>query len=150
MLAMKEMTDPIENLTEGQKDCLRLYYRRFDAKEIGRRLQIAPSTVHQRLTAARKLLGVARSMEAARALAEYEGAPLYEDVLYDEIDVADVTPSALVQPVSRLPLPFPTRWRRTNDLSKTERLAMIVMLACSFMIAMTAYIFAIRALSSVF
>lgn len=61
-----------ERLTEGQKECLRLFHARFEVKDIARRIGRSPVTVHQRLAAARKHLGVDRSVEAARLLAEYE------------------------------------------------------------------------------
>lgn len=61
-----------ERLTEGQKECLRLFHARFEVKDIARRIGRSPVTVHQRLAAARKHLGVDRSVEAARMLAEYE------------------------------------------------------------------------------
>ena len=72
------MSRSVEDLSESQKDSLRLIYRGDNAKEIGRMHGISPATVHQRLTAARRILGVARSMEAARILAEAEGLPVYD------------------------------------------------------------------------
>lgn len=62
-----------ERLTEGQKECLRLFHARFEVKDIARRIGRSPVTVHQRLAAARRHLGVDRSVEAARLLAEHEG-----------------------------------------------------------------------------
>lgn len=61
-----------ERLTEGQKECLRLFHARFEVKDIARRIDRSPVTVHQRLAAARRHLGVDRSVEAARLLAEHE------------------------------------------------------------------------------
>lgn len=61
-----------ERLTEGQKECLRLFHARFEVKDIARRIGRSPVTVHQRLAAARKHLGVDRSVEAARLLFEHE------------------------------------------------------------------------------
>ncbi len=67
------MSRSIEDLSENQKGSLRLVYRGYNAKEIARMHGVHPATVHQRLTAARKVLGVARSMEAARMLVQAEG-----------------------------------------------------------------------------
>jgi hypothetical protein len=52
---------------------LRLYYQGLEAKEIARELSISPNTVNQHLRDARRILGVARSVQAARLLAEDEG-----------------------------------------------------------------------------
>lgn len=141
------MSAAIDELTEGQKECLRLFYARYDAKEIARQLGIAPATVHQRLTAARKKLGVVKSMEAARLLAQAEEtAGVYDRVLYDGTDIAAV-PEPLPHWVQRLPWPFPTRWRPENDLSLPELLIAIVAVASLFMMAMALYFIAIRLVS---
>ncbi len=104
---------------------------------------VHPATVHQRLTAARRTLGVGRSMEAARMLAEAEGTPVYDAVLYDEIDVAPTPPDRPSSWLSRLPWPLPTRRRPTNDLSFLELLAAMLGLATAFMIAAALYFIAI-------
>lgn len=143
------MTCRIEDITEAQKDCLRLFYRRYGAKEIGRQLGIAPSTVHQRLTAARKTLGVARSMEAARLLAEAEGT-VYDGVLYDQISVAQPATNPSLSWASRLPWPLPTRERPTNDLSFIQKIAAIIGLAALFMATAAVYFIAVRMLSQAY
>ncbi|MEZ0244682.1 MAG: helix-turn-helix transcriptional regulator [Sphingomonas sp.] len=141
------MSATVDELTEGQKECLRLFYARYDAKEIARQLGIAPATVHQRLTAARKKLGVTKSMEAARLLVQAEGpAPVYDRMLYDGTDIAAV-PEHLPNWVERLPWPFPTRWRPENDLSLPELLIAILAIASFFMLAMALYFIAIRLVS---
>lgn len=63
----------LSRLNERQKACLRLYYQGLEAKEIARELAISPNTVNQHLRDARRILGVARSVQAARLLAEAEG-----------------------------------------------------------------------------
>ncbi len=69
------MNDPdrLARLNERQKACLRLYYQGLEAKEIARELGISPNTVNQHFRDARRILGVARSVQAARLLAEAEG-----------------------------------------------------------------------------
>jgi len=143
------MSRSTADLSETQKDSLRLLYRGYNAKEIARMHGVHPATVHQRLTAARRALGVARSMEAARILAEAEGGPVYDAVIYDEIAVA---PAAVDEPsswLSRLPWPLPTRRRPTNDLNFLQLLAAILGLASAFMIAAALYFIAISLLNSV-
>jgi DNA-binding CsgD family transcriptional regulator len=143
------MSGSIESLSEIQKDSLRLVYRGYNAKEIARMHGVHPATVHQRLTAARRALGVARSMEAARMLAEAEGTAVYDGVIYDEISVA---PAPSDEPSSwlwRLPWPLPTRRRPTNDLSFLQLLAVILGLAAAFMIAAALYFIAISLLNNI-
>ncbi len=144
------MNNSIEDLSETQKDSLRLVYRGYNAKEIARMHGVHPATVHQRLTAARRTLGVARSMEAARMLAEAEGAPIYDAVIYDEMDVAPTPPDRPSSWLSRLPWPLPTRRRPTNDLSMLELLASILGLASVFMLAAALFFIAISLLNSKF
>ena len=141
------MIELLGSLTEAQKDSLRLVYRGYNAKEIARMRGIHPATVHQRLTAARKTLGVARSMEAARMLAEAEGTPIYDGVIYDEIDIAPPPSDEPMSWLSRLPWPLPTRRRPTNDLSLLQLLASILGLATAFMIAAALFFIAISLLN---
>lgn len=143
------MSGSLDDLSETQKDSLRLVYRGYNAKEIARRHGVHPATVHQRLTAARRTLGVARSMEAARMLAEAEGAPVYDGALYDGIDVAPAPPNEPSSWLSRLPWPLPTRRRPTNDLSFPQLLAAILGLASAFMIAAALYFIAISLLNTI-
>jgi len=63
----------ITDLSARQKQCLRGTYNNLSAKEIGIELGLSPHTVNEHLRDARRLLGVARSMEAARMLVAAEG-----------------------------------------------------------------------------
>ena len=143
------MSASIDDLSEPQKDSLRLVYRGYNAKEIARIHGVHPATVHQRLTAARRTLGAARSAEAARLLAQAEGAAVYDPVLYDAIDVAPTPSSEPSSWVSRLPWPLPTRRRPTNDLNFLQLLLVIFGLATAFMIAAALYFIAISLLNSI-
>ncbi|MEG8049338.1 helix-turn-helix transcriptional regulator [Sphingomonas aurantiaca] len=60
-------------LNERQKQCLRLVYENLEAKEIAQRLSLSPHTVNEHLRDARRILGVSRSLQAARLLADVEG-----------------------------------------------------------------------------
>src|ERR1700760_2870346 len=62
----------IGRLNERQKQCLRLYHAQLEAKEIAKKLGIPPHTVNEHLRDARRILGVGRSIHAARLLAEHE------------------------------------------------------------------------------
>jgi len=70
----------LSDLNERQRQCLRLYYANLEIKEIARELGLSPHTVREHLRDARRILGVGRSMQAARLLVEYErdtlGVPL--------------------------------------------------------------------------
>src|SRR6185436_6298414 len=61
-------------LSEGQRACLRMVYRHMETKEIARILEISPDGVAQRIKTAMRILGVHRRRDAARILAEAEGA----------------------------------------------------------------------------
>lgn len=60
-------------LNDRQKQCLRLVYENLEAKEIAQRLSLSPHTVNEHLRDARRILGVSRSLQAARLLADAEG-----------------------------------------------------------------------------
>ncbi len=64
---------PLDELSERQRQCLRLYYQNYEAKEIASQLGLSPHTVHEHLRKARETLRVGRSMEAARLLVAHEG-----------------------------------------------------------------------------
>ena len=68
-------TDRFNKITEAQRICLRLVLEHCETKEIALRLGISPTAVVERLRLARHILGVSRSMDAARALAQLEGLP---------------------------------------------------------------------------
>jgi DNA-binding CsgD family transcriptional regulator len=136
-----------DRLSEGQKACLRLVLAHHEIKEIARELGVAPDTVKQRLQAARRLLGVSRSIDAARLLADHEAQDAYPSRVYPPRDVPDPVdpmPSGLVDrkgepflattehrvgerlvayepPASPLRRsfgwPFPTTGRTINDLT---------------------------------
>ena len=65
--------DRFAKITEAQRICLRLVLEHCETKEIALRLGISPTAVVERLRLARQILGVSRSMDAARVLAEVEG-----------------------------------------------------------------------------
>lgn len=83
------VAERIAQLSDGQRDCLRLVYAHMTSKDIARALDISPHTVDMRLRTAMKTLGVASRIEAARALADAEGiAEAYQPLIYQAPDVA--------------------------------------------------------------
>ena len=66
---------PVERLSEGQKEVLRLVAAHHSSKEIASILDISPHTVDQRVRQCLSALGVTRRQQAARLLAEAEAPP---------------------------------------------------------------------------
>ena len=62
----------INRLTERQKDCLRLVAQGYTSKEIGRALDLSPSTVDNHILAAVQAINASSRGEAARFLASEE------------------------------------------------------------------------------
>lgn len=83
---MIDAAERVGNLTDGQRDCLRLVYAHMTSKDIARALGVSPHTVDMRLRTAMKTLGVASRIEAARALVDVEGE--YQPLIYQAPDVA--------------------------------------------------------------
>lgn len=79
--------DRFDRLTERQRACLRLIYARHDAKSIARMLGITPEGVNYHLKESRRILGVDRSLAAARLLAESEGQAAYQSLIVDPMIV---------------------------------------------------------------
>ena len=76
--------DPIDALSDLEKEVLRLFLVSSDQKDLARRIGRSPATVEQRLTRARRKLGVARSLDAALLLAEREGSKTYGTAIYGD------------------------------------------------------------------
>lgn len=72
---MSEHGKRLDELSERQKEILRLVGQHWQAKEVARKLNIGVTTVRTHMTEARRKLGVATSREAARALLEFERGP---------------------------------------------------------------------------
>jgi len=138
-------------LTDGQKECLRLFHARWEVKDIARHIGRSPVTVHQRLALARQHLGVSRSVEAARLLFEHEGS-VYDPTIYDPAIVAE-TPSDDASTLDRtagFPLPFPTQGRPRNDLTFAGKLAYSLVLSAIIALVFGGSIAALSGLSELF
>ncbi len=66
----------IDSLTERQKDCLRLVGRGYTSKEIGRLLDLSPSTVDNHVNIAVHILNAPNRGSAARVLAQVEAGQI--------------------------------------------------------------------------
>lgn len=66
--------DALGELTDREKETLRLIVRGHDAKSMASELSLSVHTINERLREARRKLGVTSSREAARLLLEREGA----------------------------------------------------------------------------
>jgi DNA-binding CsgD family transcriptional regulator len=62
----------IERLTERQKDCLRLVAQGYTSKEIGRKLDLSPSTVDNHILTATQMVSANSRGEAGRFLLSAE------------------------------------------------------------------------------
>lgn len=147
-----------ERLSDGQRECLRLFYERQEIKEIARALGIAPVTVNQRLAAARRHLGVARSVDAARLMVGYEqkhglySSPIYSPPIVDAGTDPGPSPhqdeKGTRQPL--IPLPFPTQWRPRNDLTLGAKLIYAAILAALIALIFGGGVATLAGLSQIF
>lgn len=136
----------VEKLTDRQKDCLRLVAQGFTSKEIGRLLDLSPSTVDNHVTAAVQQLGAANRGTAARELIDLElrqKLPSQPQTLAQSeqnailaTDVGDAGGSGHARQFFALP---PVGGKR-NDLdgaSRTLRILQVAVLATASVIALT-------------
>lgn len=92
------VSDLVAQLTEGQRDCLRLVFRHMTSKDIARALDISPHTVDMRLRTAMKTLAVASRIDAARLLVESEGENIgYQSLIYQAPDVAETSGEVIIE-----------------------------------------------------
>lgn len=150
-------TERIEELTQRERECLRLVRRDQSSKQITLALGISPHTVDARLKKAITLLGVSSRYEAAQLLAEHEGR---EDTYYQPLVYQ---PSALVSdPISHDPkphdlnedrrrfrVPFLRQGRRINDLEPLQRLVWIGALALLILITFANFANALDVMRSI-
>ena len=126
------MGDPIDELSDLEKEALRLFLVTSDQKELARRIGRSPATVEQRLARARRRLGVSRSLDAALMLAEREGTGTYGRAIYGNSLRGEADESALKLRPPKEPgahqglMLFPTRGRPWNTLPTWARLALIL------------------------
>ena len=130
------MDDPtIQRLTERQKDCLRLVAQGYTSKEIGRSLDLSPSTVDNHILTAVQSMSATSRGAAARSLA---GLETRQKLPRESQALAESPQSALLS-VSAEALALTIRDRKfwslppiggqTNELDSAERSLRIVQIA---------------------
>ena len=87
--------DRISTLTEAQRIVLRLVWQGFESKDIARQLGVTHFAVNRRIERAIEILQLRNRKEAARALAQHEGA-MCERIAWEPIPLAhpDESPDA--------------------------------------------------------
>jgi DNA-binding CsgD family transcriptional regulator len=135
----------LDQLTEAQRECLRLVYTRHNSKEIAEIVGVSPSAVDKRIERAVQLLGVPTRFAAARLLADAEGRSAYERTPSDPFDLHESETSApfhapdgpwwFVHRLLGLSPDGRSEGQVRNPLGRLQRLGLIVGLA--FLIAMT-------------
>lgn len=106
------MTQHLSQLTDGQRECLRLVYRHMTSKDIARTLGVSPHTVDMRLRTAMKVLEVPSRIDAARLLVHTEAtaaaggearvatetaaAELYQSLIYQSSEIVGTEEFAIV------------------------------------------------------
>ena len=165
---------PVSRLTPGQLDCLRLVDQHLSSKEIAIELGISSHTVDQRIRGALQILGVERRSQAARLVAQELGP--YQRLIHQsphieaspDPDQFDAAVGFQIRHADRagkaggsgfnteqkpgfnwssLPLPFATRSHPRNELSVSQRLLWIVLIAIGSMFATGMYLAGLESLS---
>lgn len=123
----------IHELTQRERECLRLVRRDQSSKQIAIALGISPHTVDARLKKAIAVLEVSSRYEAAQLLAEFEAGTLtpYQPLvsqppsLVPAATTADQMPPERNDIDPRFRVPFLRQGRRINDLEPMQRLVWI-------------------------
>lgn len=84
------MGNPADDLTDKEKEALRLLLAGHDTKSSAAQLDLSVHTINDRLRNARRKLGVSSSREAARILGDAEGAPP-QNPAHTSFGMADTT-----------------------------------------------------------
>lgn len=90
----------LEELTEKEKETLRLMARGHDAKSMARELSRSVHTINERLRVARRKLDVTSSREAARLLFESE-ADAYKNPVYESLRDAEAPQTTELPPTTK-------------------------------------------------
>lgn len=131
-------------LTEKEAEAIALVHQGYQTKEIARILEIAPSTVNQRVDGARKKLGAANRVQAARLFAAKGKIP--ERFIHEPLPLTPVEGPASPLTTPRDDLRFEdalfderaawdrgTLWRRPQfaprDMGKASRLFVVFAIA---------------------
>ena len=134
--SLKHMeTATIQRLTERQKDCLRLVAQGYTSKEIGRTLDLSPSTVDNHILTAVQSMNANSRGEAARSLTGIEAR---QKLPRESQALVESTQPALSSGSAETPVltisgqkiwSLPPIGGHTNELDSAERSLRIVQVA---------------------
>lgn len=118
-------------LSERQKDCLRLVARGLSSKEIALQVGLTPQTVDTYLKAAIARLGVSNRREAARLLQDWEASQELGSPPPAVVEVAPVVQPGTATAVGgwRAWMPLPPLGGRPNDLTLPARTFAVLRIA---------------------
>jgi DNA-binding CsgD family transcriptional regulator len=117
----------VDRLTERQKACLRLVAQGYTSKEIGRKLDLAPSTVDNHILTATQTISATNRGEAGRFLLSAEtrqNLPRESLALAEPAISGAFSPSASrhgEKQIADFFWPMPPIGGQRNDLDATER-----------------------------
>ena len=147
-----QIDSPCQQLSPTQKRCLRLWHEGLSGPRIAQRLEVSKSTVETHLAAARRVLAVSSSAQAAEMLHRFESeAPQNVSTYPARVDPEAPAPSPSTPPASstpwRVPLPFRLKGEATNDLSVRQRLALVFLIALGLALGIGSMASALRFLN---
>jgi DNA-binding CsgD family transcriptional regulator len=120
----------VGDLTENEKEVLRLFLVSSDIKVIAQRIDRHPITVKQRLARARRKLNVNRSLDAAHLLAREEGIAYPSGIRPDSTRGGEAPQASSVaaaeRGVSWQQAILPTKGRPWNALPIATRIVVMV------------------------
>jgi DNA-binding CsgD family transcriptional regulator len=167
---------PVDRLSPGQVECLRLVAGHLSSKEIAAKLGISSHTVDQRIRGALHILGVERRSQAARMIVEgeppessYQGL-IHQPPYLAAVPACDHQQGAISHQIrhadraggtgetgfeteqrsqlrSPLVLPFATRTHPSNEMSVGQRLTWIVIIAIGATFSAGMYLAGLESLS---
>lgn len=124
-----------QRLTERQKDCLRLVAQGYTSKEIGRTLDLSPSTIDNHILTAVQSLNAHSRGEAARSLA---GVETRQKLPRESLALAEPHKTGLLSVAAEAPAltiwdrriwSLPPIGGQKNELDSAERLLRIAQVA---------------------
>lgn len=139
----------VESLTDRELACLRGVAEHKRTDQIAGDVGLAPKTVDAYIAKASKRLGVNDRDSAVRLLGEASRMPWGKSLTAFSGIAGPAAPASL-RWLSRLPWPWPTRWRPENDHSFTSKIAMIIAIAAGMMLATAAYFLMVIAIAEHF